>query len=557
MRKDPGRQGALLIAYTPGLGYTKEDLPNKRRCMPTLSFRFLLCAMCVYLLYGCEQGDAPVSPSSQAAQNPAARVLIWPLSASVTSFDPISATNTPEVTVARQIFDTLVRFDDQSLSIAPGIARKWEVDPTGKEYVFHLKPGLVFHNGAALTATEVKRSLERLARAGQKTFLYKHLKVIEGCEVFNKGLVNEISGIQVLDSLQLRILLSRPHAPFLPALGICQAGIVHIPDNARQAENTHLVVGSGPFIVETVDDKSITMRPFTRFVDGAPRIDRLVFKIYTGSDINRAAEDFLAGELSAVPVFGPVESMLRERANNYTLIRRRSIGLFYYGFNMRENARLNAGMRRRIAQVIDKRSLLASNTSFLAETIIPLGLPGYRPHGATPAQHKDNAPLPAIPKHLCMLSVSPNTVDKAKMAYLADRLRTLGAELQVEYTSDWSEFYKRLSTGSFDMFSLAWYPDTPDLDEMFYPLFHSQGEYNHSGYVNPRVDALLEQARAISRMEERIALYQQAEDILLFDLPIIPISYATLDRAVQPRVHGLGWSPFGEFYISFASVWIE
>ncbi|EMG35840.1 ABC-type oligopeptide transport system, periplasmic component [Desulfocurvibacter africanus PCS] len=143
------------------------------------------------------------------------------------------------------------------------------------------------------------------------------------------------------------------------------------------------------------------------------------------------------------------------------------------------------------------------------------------------------------------------------MAYLADRLHTLGSELEVEYILDWDTFYKRLTAGDCDMFRLAWYPDTPDLDEMFFPLFHSQGEYNYFGYSNPRVDALLEQARALSHLEERIILYQQAEEIILHDLPAIPISYEAMDRAVKSNVHGLGWNPLGEFYTSFASVWIE
>lgn len=143
------------------------------------------------------------------------------------------------------------------------------------------------------------------------------------------------------------------------------------------------------------------------------------------------------------------------------------------------------------------------------------------------------------------------------MAYLSEALRELGAELQVEYTLDWDEFYKRLAAGDCDMFRLSWYPDMPDLDEMFYPLFHSKGEYNHFGYANPRVDELLEQARSMTRIEERISIYHKAEDILLADLPAIPIWYEAMDRAVKSNVHGLDASPCGETYTSFASVWIE
>ncbi|WP_193745714.1 ABC transporter substrate-binding protein [Desulfocurvibacter africanus] len=519
---------------------------------------FILCVTCAYFLCSCGQEDSSASPPKQAihSHNPAPRILTWPLSAPVTSFDPIVATNIPEATVVVQIFDTLVRFD-QSFSIAPGIAKRWKVDPTGRKYTFDLKAGIVFHDGSALTATKVKLSLERLARAGKKTFLYKHLKVIEGCEAFSEGRAQEISGIQVLNPLQVRIRLERPHAPFLPALSICQAAIVSITDNPLQAEGPLNIVGSGPFVPEFADKERIILRPFARFVDGAPHIDGLIFKFYNGADIKSAAEDFLVGELSAVPMFGPVEDMLRGRTD-YKVIRRLAIGLFFYGFNMHESAELTASMRRCIAQVIDKRKLFANSKMFhLAEAIIPMGLAGYRPNWIAPTRNEDCNPIPSMPARIRMLSVARNSRIETEMAYLADRLHTLGSELEVEYILDWDTFYKRLTAGDCDMFRLAWYPDTPDLDEMFFPLFHSQGEYNYFGYSNPRVDALLEQARALSHLEERIILYQQAEEIILHDLPAIPISYEAMDRAVKSNVHGLGWNPLGEFYTSFASVWIE
>ncbi|WP_034627959.1 ABC transporter substrate-binding protein [Desulfocurvibacter africanus] len=524
--------------------------------MRSFLFYFILCVACAHLFCGCEKDDSPASPPEQVVHNPASNVLAWPLSAPVTSFDPIAATNIPEGTVIVQIFDTLVRFD-QNLSLAPGIAKKWKVDPTGREYTFDLKAGIVFHDGSALTATKVKLSLERLARAGKKTFLYKHLKMIEGCEAFSEGRAQEICGIQALNPLQIRIRLKQPHAPFLSALGISQAGIVSVPDDCLEAEGCLSIVGSGPFVPEAADSKHIILRPFARFIDGPPRLGGLVFRVYNGSNIRRAVEDFLVGELSAVPMFGPVDSMLRGKTD-YQVIRRSAVGLFFYGFNMHKNSRLTASMRMRIAQALDKRALFANdNMIFIAENLIPIGLAGYRPHRIAPDSNENHNPLSALPERIRMLSVARSSEIEAEMAYLAKQLHTLGSELEVEYVLDWEEFYKRLSAGDCDMFRLAWYPDTPDLDEMFFPLFHSQGEYNYFGYSNPRVDALLEQARAMSRQEERILLYQQAEDIILQDLPSIPISYANLDRAIKPNVHGLSWSPFGELYNSFASVWIE
>lgn len=526
--------------------------------MSNLLLRFLFCATCVCILCSCERGDAPISPTEKKATSTSLRILTWPLSAPVTSFDPIDATNLPEATVARQLFDTLVRLD-KDLSLSPGIARKWEIDPSGKEYTFHIKAGQVFHNGSALTAVDVKRSLERVAKTGKKTFLYKHLKIIEGFEAFSQGQVDSISGIQVVSPLQVRIRLNKPHAPFLPALSIYQAAIISTSEANSHKENTKLVVGSGPFILESADERHIVLRPFIHFIDNPPRIDKLVFKIYAGADIKRAAEDFLSGYLSAVPLATPVKEMFKGKTD-YKVIRRYMTGLFFYGFNMRKEGRLDASLRRRIAQLIDKHKMLASlnpDKSLAADRIIPIGLAGYRPYPITSAASQVSEDTQTIPISVRMLSAARNPVVEAEMTYLAGRLRMIGIELHVKYVLDWNVFYERLAAGDCDMFRLAWYPDTPDLDEMFFPLFHSQGEYNYFGYANKHIDELLEKARALVRLEDRIPIYQEIEDILLSDLPAIPISYEALDRAVKPNVHGLDWTFLGELYTSFASVWIE
>lgn len=526
--------------------------------MPSLIYRFVFSLLLASLLCGCKQEGPPSAPAQAGGQKQPLRVLVWPLSASITSFDPSKMTTSPEATVARQLFDTLVRLD-QGLSLAPGIARKWEIDPTGREYTFHLQPNLVFHDSSALGAREIKRSLERLAGKGEATYLAKHLKLIEGHDAFLKGQTQDIRGIQVLDPLRLRIRLSRPHSPFLFALSIYQAGIISVPEGASRGSGFQPVVGSGPFMLEAADDQSIVMRPFPRFIDGAPRIDRLVFKVYAGADIKRAAKDFLAGELSAVPMVGLVKDMLHGKSE-YKVVRRHMIGVFFYGFNMHADARLTSSMRKRIAQAIDKRVIaeeINHNAVNPAETMIPMGLPGYRPSVRAPGPAYARFPTEPLPKELRMLSVIRNPTVQAEMDCLARWLRPLGTELRVEYVLDWDAFYKRLQAGDCDMFRLAWYPDTPDLDEVFFPLFHSQGEYNYFGYADPRVDALLEKARAITRLEERIALYHQAEDLILADLPAIPIWYEAMDRAVQLNVRGLNWSPLGEAYTSLASVWIE
>lgn len=508
----------------------------------------------IALLFGCDKGETSSTAEKQPVGAPS--TLVWPLSSAVTSLDPTKMTGFADAIVARQNYDTLVRLD-HTLSLTQGIARKWQVDATGREYLFQLRPGGTFHDGTALTASDVKSSLERLARTGKKTYLYKHLKFIVGYDSFISDHARELKGVEVVDPLTVRIKLERPHAPLLPALSNYQASIVRalgIDDQGNQR-----LVGSGPFIVHASDEQRLEMRPFESFVDGRPRVDKLIFKIYSGYNIQKAAEDFLSGELSAVPFLGAVAEMLKDRSG-FSIVHRNMLSLFYYGFNVRKNNLSAPVIRKHIASALDKRrlfSLVYDNKYFPAESIIPLGLAGHRPNQRISLPDLEASASLAFPTTIKMLSMSKSREAEAEMDYLAERLGLLGISLEVEYIPQWNDFVRRLAEGDHDMFRIAWYPDIPDLDEVFYPLFHSHGEFNYSGYSNLVVDELIEQARATHRTEDRIRLYQQAEDILLSDLPIIPLWNGSLDRAVKRNVHGLDWSPLGELSTSFASVWIE
>jgi ABC-type oligopeptide transport system substrate-binding subunit len=120
----------------------------------------------------------------------------------------------------------------------------------------------------------------------------------------------------------------------------------------------------------------------------------------------------------------------------------------------------------------------------------------------------------------------------------------LGVEIEVEQTP-WPEFLSDLNNPNppYQMYQLGWIADYPDPQNFLEVLFYSESAQNHGGYSNPEVDALLEEARGIQDPDERLALYQQAEQLILEDAAWIPLYFDVENYLVKPYVQGFRIPP--------------
>jgi ABC-type oligopeptide transport system substrate-binding subunit len=114
----------------------------------------------------------------------------------------------------------------------------------------------------------------------------------------------------------------------------------------------------------------------------------------------------------------------------------------------------------------------------------------------------------------------------------------LGAEIEVQVVS-WGAFLQALDHQELQMFSLGWIADYPDPQNFLDMLFHSGSAYNHGAYSNPELDEIVEQARVEQDVDQRMALYQQAEQLLVQDAPWIPLYHSGGYYLVKPYVQGL------------------
>jgi peptide/nickel transport system substrate-binding protein/oligopeptide transport system substrate-binding protein len=113
-------------------------------------------------------------------------------------------------------------------------------------------------------------------------------------------------------------------------------------------------------------------------------------------------------------------------------------------------------------------------------------------------------------------------------------LAELGVRVSVRYNTDWPAYVRALETYKLPLYRYTWHADLPDPDDFLYNLFHSKGQRNYMDYRNPQVDELLTEARRERAIERRMALYRTAEQIILNDAPLIPLSHYVYHRVLQP-----------------------
>jgi oligopeptide transport system substrate-binding protein len=118
----------------------------------------------------------------------------------------------------------------------------------------------------------------------------------------------------------------------------------------------------------------------------------------------------------------------------------------------------------------------------------------------------------------------------------------LGVNVEIAQ-AEAANFFDDLDRGRLQMFTIGWVMDYPDPEDIIDLLFYSKSRQNNTGYSNPQFDAIVEQARTEQDVTRRLQLYQQAESILLTEVPWVPLYFGRERYVVKPYVKGLDPRP--------------
>lgn len=475
------------------------------------------------------------------------------------TLDPACASDAGSAEYIVEIFSGLVSFD-LDLNVIPDVARDWDVSDDGLVYTFHLRSNVLFHDSSRpVTADDFKFSMERsLNPDTQSTVGEVYLDDIVGAKEFAAGDADEVTGIRVIDPQTLELTITEPSAVFLEKLTYPTAYVVderEVGDSTCFEGNWTLTPnGTGPFKMEEWDlARKIVLAANSRFyLEPAPALARVTYILSGGSS-------FVMYENDEVDITGIGENNIERVRDpngdlNADLHEGPSLDVFYIGFNAREAPFDDVNLRNALSLAIDREFLAGEILVDLvspAKGILPPGMDGY------------NDALPDIPfdpdtaRDLLDKAGGPEVLDGATIltsgqgatpsvvlqAVIAMWEQELGVTVTIEQ-EDFGLFLRDIDKGSFGMFSLGWIADYPDPQNFLDIKLHSGSANNEAGYSNPEVDALLDEADRETDEAARLELYQQAEELIVEDMPWAPLYHGKASYLVKPYVHGYVVPPF-------------
>ena len=466
------------------------------------------------------------------------------------TLDPAFASGVDTGAMVAKIYDGLMRYDYESTDVVPNLAESLEVNDDATVFTFTLHDGVTFHDGEPLTANDVKYSFERVldpATASPLTWVLADTG-ISGVQAFVDGQADGVSGIEVVDDLTVRITLDAPYAMFLHHLAMPATSVVaeHVASELGEGEDlSNNPIGTGPFMLtDRVRDSSLDLTANEGYFAGRPNIDGVHYRIITDPLI--AWEEFNAGNLDVAGI--PSALLLDviddpEYADELQTID--ELAVFYFALNQRVEQFQDVRVRRAIAMAIDRQAIIDgpyNGTDKLANAPIPPGLAGY---------DDSIEAIPYDPEGARELLAEAGYPDGFEMEIWSTRAETTIAvneliqfflgEVGITATINQVDFgvlIENAISGRAPAFYLSWFADYADAYNFLHPLYVASGAERY-GYSNPEVAAILEEAKTMASLEDRVPLYEEAQRLIVEDIPVIYIRYPVSYSVVREGVTGL------------------
>ena len=453
------------------------------------------------------------------------------------------------------VFSGLVSFDPH-LNLTPDLAETWNVSDDGTMYTFHLRENARFHDGGFVTARDVIYSWERAASpqlASDTVITY--LGDIVGVREMFAGQADHISGLQAVDDLTLQVTIDAPKPYFLLKLTYPTAFVVDETNVESGEEWVRKPNGTGPYrLTEWRSNEYVTYEANQDFYLGAPSIPYVVIKLYAGDDVRL----FETGDVDVAGVgLYSVDRMLDpEEPLHNQLVTGVDLCTGYVVFDTTQPPFDDVNVRKAFSMAFDRQryiDVVLRGQALPAIGPFPPGLPGFNyalqglPYDPVQARellkqskYGGAEGLPPIVYTDSGIGSYVNA-DVSAMAEMWEQ--NLGVTLKIE-NIEYNYYYEQIYSGNHgQIFGGGWCADYPDPENFADILFHSQSNQNHGGYSSPELDALLEQARVEQDVTKRIAMYQQAEQMIVNDAPVLFTTHSLSYQLVQPYVKGFVFTP--------------
>lgn len=472
------------------------------------------------------------------------------------SLDPALTFTADDAEYVVEIFSGLVKLD-RDLKVVPDLAEKIDVSPDGTVYTFTLRRNALFHDDRPVTAEDFKYSFDRAATLAQSGSLgsfaiESFLGDIVGARDVTRGRAQSISGVKVVNPATLEITIDTPKPYFLAKLTYPTAYVVQKQQVESNPQRwTQKPIGTGPYKMQRWDlGERIILEANEKYYAGAPKVKRVLYYLTGGSSLTQFENCEI--DVSGIGIDDLERVQSPRDPLNSRYVSAETFSITYIGFNTTKPPFDDAKVRQAFAMAIDRAQIvrvILKEQVALANSILMPGLPGHNSSSAGPEFN------PARAKQLIQeskyksidglgkvtLSIGGGgggaTVGPYIEAIQEMWRQNLGIDVQISQAES-ASYFTDLDRGNYQMRVDGWIMDYPDPEDILDILFHSKSRYNQSRYASLEYDALIEKARTEKDNNARLKLYQDAERVLMQDLPWIPLNFGKSHIVVNPRVKG-------------------
>ena len=523
----------------------------KRNFTLPLPLLFLLY-ICFYQLLAC----------SKSIEVDTQQVFRYNEFRNITSLDPAFARNPQNIWPIQQLFNGLVQLDD-SLNVIPEIAKRWEIDATGKVYTFFLKENIFFHPAPQFNGEE------RKVIASDFTYSFDRLRDVK---VGSPGgwVLQQVEDYKAINDTVFQISLKQAFPPFLSLLSMRYCSVVphEVVEDSNHEFRKH-PIGTGPFKFKAwEEDIKLVLRKnpnyFERDDKGIqlPYLEAIAVSFLP--DIQSEFMLFSQGKFDFLnsldpsykdELLTPLGELQAQYKGEITLQKGPYLNTEYIGFYLEsDNPALQSKKIRQAINIgFDRKKMityLRNTIGFAAEEgFIPLGLAGrsktkhsqYQPEKARELVNAFIEEHKSQPK--IRLATDINYMDICE--YLQQELKKIGIDIEIDLMPT-PTLRQAKSSGKLEAFRASWIADYPDAENylsLFYSPNFSPGGPNYTHFYSAKFDSLYTNSLSINSFEKRTNSYREMDELVMQNYPVVPLYYDQAVRFLQSNVKGLEMNP--------------
>lgn len=453
--------------------------------------------------------------------------------------DPGKNFDVHEIQIYSQVYETLVKLEEDGHKVIPCLAKKWKVSEDGKLFTFYLQPNVYFHDNSLLNAEIVKYSFDRQLELNGSS-----------------PLLNMIDTVEVTDSSSFSIRLKYPYALFLYNL-TSPTTYVAISKNALKKYGNDIAfhpIGTGPFYLKKWEPKkTISLNTFKNYWKSKNNINKIIFEYY-----DNLVQREKSLQQDEVDVLNTISGYSIDRLKwlgtiDYKVFN--PINVIYLGFNNNDELLKNIFIRKAILRSINIPKLvlnLLRGNSLVSKGPLPPSLHNYNEIKQEIYNIRESKKMLKqagydkglrlkfyFPKH----AITRQTI----IELLKSNLSKIGISLDVKMFNSWEDFNEACRSDSSQLFISGWASDVVgDPENFLYSLFYSKSEFNSFNYKNIQVDLWLDQARREFDRNKREILYKKIVEQILEDTPAVFLYHVKEHFAYNTnKIKSLPVDPYG------------